>query len=43
VERATWIRGIENIFTTVKVPEDKEVNMRTFYLTKKVDFLVENY
>jgi len=32
-----WIRGMEKIFTVVEVPEEKKVNIRTYYLTGKAD------
>jgi len=38
VELKAWIRGIEKIFTIMKVPKDKNVNIGTFYLTEEVDF-----
>jgi len=38
VELEAWIRGIEKIFTTVEVPEDKKVNIGAFYLTDEVHF-----
>ena len=38
MELEAWIRGIEKIFTTVGVLEDKKVNIRIFYLTQEVDF-----
>jgi len=28
-----WVRGIEKIFTMVEVPEEKKVNIGTYYLT----------
>jgi len=28
---------MENIFTVVEVPEEKKVNIRTFYLTREAD------
>ena len=32
-----WIRGMEKIFTMVEMPEEKRVNIGTFYLTGKAD------
>jgi len=32
-----WIRGTEKIFIVVEVLEEKKVNIRTYYLTGKVD------
>jgi len=37
VELEEWIRGMENIFAIVEVPENKKVNIRTFYLAGEVD------
>jgi len=37
MELEEWIKGMEKIFTTVEVPEEKKVNIRTFYLTGEVD------
>ena len=28
-----WIRGMKRIFAIVEVPEDKKMDIRTFYLT----------
>jgi len=33
-----WIREMEKIFTVVEVPEEKEVNIGTYSLQKKVVF-----
>jgi len=33
VELKEWIRGIEIFFARIKVPEEKRVNIETFYLT----------
>jgi len=30
VELEEWIRGMENIFTVVEIPNEKKVNIRTF-------------
>jgi len=30
-----WVRGMEKIFTVVEVPEEKKVNIGTYYLTGK--------
>ena len=38
MELEARIRGIENIFTTVEVLEDKKVNIRAFQLIEGVDF-----
>ena len=38
VELEEWIQGIEKIFTTAEVPEDKKVNTWKFYLTAKLMF-----
>jgi len=32
-----WIRGMEKIFTVVEVPEEKKVNVGTYYLIGEVD------
>jgi len=32
-----WLRRMEKIFTVVKVPEEKKVNIRTYYLTGEAD------
>jgi len=32
-----WIRGMEKIFTVIEVPEEKRVNIRTYYLTGEAD------
>ena len=32
-----WVRGMEKIFTMVEVPEEKKVNMGTYYLTGEAD------
>jgi len=32
-----WIRGMENIFAVIEVPEEKKVNIMTFYLTEKAN------
>jgi len=37
VELEEWIRGMENIFAIVEVPENKKVNIGTFYLAGEVD------
>ena len=31
-----WIRGMENVFTVVEVPEEKKMNIRTYYLLGEV-------
>ena len=38
MELKASIRGIEKSFTIVEVPEDKKVNIGTFYLTEEVYF-----
>ena len=35
VKLEEWIRGMKNIFTIIEVPEEKRVNIMTFYLTGK--------
>jgi len=30
-----WIRGMEKIFVVIKVPDEKRVNIVTFYLSKE--------
>jgi len=37
VELEEWIRGIEKIFAIVEVPENKKVNIGTFYLAREAD------
>ena len=37
VELEEWIRGMEKIFALVEVPENKKVNIGTFYLTGEAD------
>ena len=37
VELEDWIRGIKKIFAVVEVPEEKKVNIGTFYLTSEAD------
>jgi len=37
IELEDWIRGMEKIFTVVEAPEEKKVNLGTFYLTGEVD------
>ena len=37
VELEEWIRGMEKIFAIVEVPENKKVNIGTFYLTGEAD------
>jgi len=37
VELNEWIRGMEKIFTVVKVPDEKKVNIGTFYLTREAN------
>ena len=32
-----WVRGMEKIFTVVEVPEEKKVNIGTYYLTGEAD------
>ena len=32
VELEEWIRGMEKVFVVVEVPENKKVNIGTFYL-----------
>jgi len=32
-----WVRGMEKIFTVVQVPEEKKVNLGTYYLTGETD------
>jgi len=32
-----WIRGIEKIFPMVEVPEEKKVNIETYYLNGAAD------
>jgi len=28
-----WVRGMEKMFTVVEIPEEKKVNIGTYYLT----------
>ena len=37
VELEQWIRGMDKIFTVAEVPNEKKLNIGTFYLTGKVD------
>ena len=37
VESKEWIRGMEKIISIIKVPEEKKVNVGTFYLTIEAD------
>ena len=37
VELEDWISGMEKIFTVVEVPEEKKVNILTFYLVDEAD------
>jgi len=32
-----WVRGMEKIFTVVEVPEEKKINIGTYYLTGEAD------
>jgi len=32
-----WVKGIEKIFTVVEMPEEKKVNIGTYYLTGEAD------
>jgi len=32
-----WIKGMEKIFTVVEVPEEKKVNIGTYYFTSEAD------
>jgi len=32
-----WVRGVEKMFTIVKVPEEKKVNIGTYYLSGEAD------
>jgi len=32
-----WVKGMEKIFTVVEVPEEKKVNIETYYLTGEAD------
>ena len=38
VELKEWVRGIEKIFNVVEVPDEKKVNIGTFYLTVEAGF-----
>ena len=33
-----WVTGTEKIFIVVEVPEEKKVNIGTYYLTGEADF-----
>jgi len=35
LELEEWIGGMEKIFTVIKVPEEKRVNIMTFYLPEE--------
>jgi len=37
VELEDWIRGMEKVFAVVEVPEEKKINIGTFYLAGEVD------
>jgi len=37
VELEEWIRGMEKVFVVVEVPENKKVNIGTFYLIGEAD------
>jgi len=37
MELEEWIRGTEKNFIVIEVPEEKKVNIGTFYLTGEVD------
>jgi len=37
VELEEWIQGMEKIFAIVEVPENKKVNIGTFYLAGEAD------
>jgi len=39
VELEQWIRGMEKIFVILEVPEERKVNIGTFYVTGEVDML----
>ena len=32
-----WVKGMEKIFIVVEGPEEKKVNIRTYYLTGEAD------
>ena len=37
VELEEWIRGMEKIFVTIEVPDEKSITIETFYLTMEAD------
>ena len=38
MELEEWIKNMEKTSTLIEVPEEKRVNIGTFYLTRKADF-----
>ena len=37
VELEEWIRGMEKIYTVIEVPNERKVNVGTFYLTREAN------
>jgi len=37
IELENWIKGIEKIYAIIEVPEERKVNIRTFYLAGEID------